>query len=142
MSAKESETNKQSFTVHTYQLAALTPQAPRTLWMSLWGEPEAPGMKANYAEIEFVPDGTTVNPPRYTEELKPGVSRIGIWFPISQFDRIAAILRHSMGIRCFYEKQAGREAFAGIKDWNTKGCPPSRAMEELDLGKCEQRRRG
>ena len=88
-----SKTMQQSFTVHTYQLAVLTPQAPRTLRITLWGEPEeASKMKANYAEIEFVADGESVNPPRYTEDLAPGVNRIGIWFPISQFDRIAAIL--------------------------------------------------
>lgn len=134
----EQEALRQSFTVHTYQLAALTPQAPRTLWISLWGEPEAAGMTANHAEIEFVPDGTPVNPPRYDHAL----SRIGIWFPVSQFDRIAAILRSSAGVRCFYEERPGKEPYAGIKDWNTKGTPPSLVLVEPDLGKCDRARCG
>jgi hypothetical protein len=122
MKQEKNDPINQSFTVHTYQLAALTPKAPRTLWMSLWGEPEAPGMKANYAEIEFVEDGTTMDTPRFTPDLKPGVSRIGIWFPISQFSRIAEILRNGNGVRCFYAEEPGKPPHAGIKDWNTKGC--------------------
>ena len=86
-------------------------------------------MIANHAEVEFLADGEAIPAPRFTENVNPGVHRIGMWFPVSQFDRIAAILRQGRGLRCFCFERKGKEPVAGIKDWNTLGGPRNQPDE-------------
>jgi hypothetical protein len=115
---------EESFVIVNFQLSVMTCCGSRPARMTFWGRPEAEGMVANYAEVEFVPDGSVVPPPRFNRDLKPGVHRIGMWLPMSQFDRVAAILRQGRGVRCYFFKHGDREPVAGIKDWNTIGNPP------------------
>jgi hypothetical protein len=115
---------KESFYVEEFQLLVRNRKKTNhsELLMNMHGRPEYPNppynQRANYAEIEFIPDGQPLADPSWTPNVCGSHdNRIRISFHESQFSTVTEMLRNSAGVRCFYTESGGVKE-AGISDWN------------------------